>query len=669
MILFVPLRVEEASIYRLPWVSISIAAICAVMFFTTYLRPDEPDGMSEEAFERVVEYWTEHPYLEISSRMLGLLNPRFRSLYERRRADALRSAPPEEELEVEQEELDERIANLFQGAEQSLLRRLALVPERGFFQLGLLTHMFLHIGWMHLLGNLFFFYLTGLMLEDRWGRGFFTAFYLLGGLFAGAAHFVLDRTSPTLMVGASGAIAACMGAFAVRFAAERVRFWYFIWILRIWLGTVLVPAWVCGLLWFGGEVWSLFRDDGASGVAFAAHVAGFAFGAVTAIGLKVSGFEARYIAPMIEEATSVYARTNELDRAEEALARGDAAAARKELQDLLAKTPDLPDAELMLVKMDAASNPVAALGRAERVLVRLAGKDPDAMVLAVEELSAVLDLSKLRAAAAFRVAQGMDRAPEGLRPLAERLFAAAAREPSFAARALVQAAQARLDSGGEARDALEYLDKLRTAPGFTAELRARADELRKRAQEIVDREKEISPRFSRAIALDDEPPTPPEASEPAGVPEDDPFVEEAPRSGPVRVMECALGGMTRDNLSLTLEGGKQTNLSIESLVAVAVGVAPEPAPPPSPPRNILYTDLVTSWGGGAKPAQVFRLKSSTLRLQNLYPGMKAQEAYALFLQHLLDQSGATALPDAAALRSGQYPRYPDVEALNRAMYG
>jgi len=98
--------------------------------------------------------------------------------------------------------------------------------------------MFLHFGWMHLLGNLFFFYLVGPLLEDLWGRRFFAGFYLIGGLTAGLAHFALDPRSAVLMAGASGAIASCMGAFTYRCASRRIRMWYLIFLIRS--GTFLI---------------------------------------------------------------------------------------------------------------------------------------------------------------------------------------------------------------------------------------------------------------------------------------------------------------------------------------------------------------------------------------------------------------------------------------------
>ncbi len=666
--MLLPLRVEEAEVDRLPWVSISIAAICVVMFVVTWVAPKNPGGLSEETIEPVLEYWEEHQYLQLPERLLRIMPRRAYNEYQRMHAKAAGQRPDQEQLESEQRELDHRSAQMFRRMDGSLLRSLALVPERGLAQKGLVTHMFLHAGWLHLLGNMLFFYIAALLLEDRWGRGFFAAFYLVGGIAAALGQYLLDRGSSVMMVGASGAVAACMGAFAVRFPERQIRMFYFFWIFRIWTGTFLVRAWLWGLFWFGQEVLYLALDTGGSGVAFAAHVGGFAFGALTGLGLKWSGVEARYLVPAVEEKSLAFSRHAGVDEAEAALASGDKAAARKALEKVLAEAPDTVDAAVMLIKLQIESDRAAAHVRAERFLSRLFGKNSPDSAQVVEELAPLLDFSMLRPATTFRMGQALlDGGPEGLRPLAEQLFAAAARQPGpFSAKALLRAAQARLDAGGEAPGALEYLEKLRAISGVEPDLLARAGELEQRVQELVAREREVSPRFNGGgLELEDEPSPSPE---PEPEPLEPPPPAELARSG-ARVVEAQLGGMTRDVLSLVLEGGRPAQVSISKLLAVAVGVAGVPSPPPAPPKYVLYTDLVTSWGGPEQPAQVLRLKSSTLRLHNLYPGMKPQEAFGHFLAHLLDQSGATGLPDAAALRRGEYPRYPDVESFTRALYG
>src|SRR5262249_22180793 len=148
-----------------------------------------------------------------------------------------------------QAELD-RLFERVLAAAAGPMRRWALVPARGFAQPGWITGFFLHFGWMHLLGNLLFLYIVAPLLEDAWGRMRFLAFYVMGGLVANLAQFSLAPHSQIAIAGASGAIAACMGAFSIRFATQRVRMAYFIWLIRIWVGTALVPAWICGAAWF-----------------------------------------------------------------------------------------------------------------------------------------------------------------------------------------------------------------------------------------------------------------------------------------------------------------------------------------------------------------------------------------------------------------------------------
>src|SRR4029079_786582 len=122
----------------------------------------------------------------------------------------------------------------------------------------LLTHLFIHVDVMHLLFNMLFLYLTGPSLEDVWGRTAFALFYVLGGGVSAAGFVALYPKLGIPLVGASGAIAACMGAFFVRFPRADIRLFY-VWMLRV--GTTTMPAWVALLLWVVGELFSAFVAD------------------------------------------------------------------------------------------------------------------------------------------------------------------------------------------------------------------------------------------------------------------------------------------------------------------------------------------------------------------------------------------------------------------------
>lgn len=175
------------------------------------------------------------------------------------------------------------------------LWRWGLVPDEGATQAGWISYMFLHADWSHLLGNFLFLYIAGPYVEDAWGYGRFLALYIIGGLVAGLGQVVLDPSSTVPIIGASGAIAACMGAFCVQFPRRRVRIFY--WFFLRLAGTFFIPVWLWGAFWFAKELFFLTLQGAHGGVALGAHLAGFAFGAAMAFAvIKLQGdpFEARY---------------------------------------------------------------------------------------------------------------------------------------------------------------------------------------------------------------------------------------------------------------------------------------------------------------------------------------------------------------------------------------
>ncbi len=146
----------------------------------------------------------------------------------------------------------------------------------------ILTSMFLHEGWEHILGNMVFLWAFGPEIEDVMGQGRYLVFYLLGGLAASFAQIVVDPTSTIPNLGASGAIAAVMGAFLVTYPRDQIRTVVLLgWFTRV----TFVPALVLVGLWFVTQLFSgvgsLMQVD-SGGVAYMAHVGGFVFGAIMA---------------------------------------------------------------------------------------------------------------------------------------------------------------------------------------------------------------------------------------------------------------------------------------------------------------------------------------------------------------------------------------------------
>ena len=147
----------------------------------------------------------------------------------------------------------------------------------GLTCLALLTSVFLHGSWMHLIGNLWFLWIFGNNVEDSMGHGRFLLFYLLTGLIAGGSHVASDPGSVIPMVGASGAISAIMGAYLLLYPRARVHTLFF---FVIFFRVIRLPAWFFLLYWLSIQLVSsaLQPQSGGGGVAFWAHIGGFAAG-------------------------------------------------------------------------------------------------------------------------------------------------------------------------------------------------------------------------------------------------------------------------------------------------------------------------------------------------------------------------------------------------------
>jgi membrane associated rhomboid family serine protease len=190
------------------------------------------------------------------------------------------------------------LVGLAGGAEgfEAMFMGLALVPSEGNRWHTWITSLFMHAGLFHLLGNMVYLYLFGASVEDVVGRGGFVGFYLTGGVLASLAHVLVTPdgfSSEIPLVGASGAISACMGAFAVllRRAQVEFRFLYF-FVFAAGSKEFHLPAWLVMSVWFLNDVLGMFLSigDEGGGVAFAAHVGGFLFGSVVGAGMRARGW-------------------------------------------------------------------------------------------------------------------------------------------------------------------------------------------------------------------------------------------------------------------------------------------------------------------------------------------------------------------------------------------
>jgi len=174
-----------------------------------------------------------------------------------------------------------------------LIEMYGLVPDRLYLR-SILTSMFLHGSWMHVLGNMWFLWIFGDNVEDTLGHAKYLLFYLLCGIAAAIAHIVFNPGSALPTVGASGAIAGVMGAYIVRFPHSRILTLVFI---VFFVTTFEVPAVVMLAYWFLiqlfsgiGSIARTHLSEGG-GVAWFAHVGGFVAGVIL---IKVMGTRERH---------------------------------------------------------------------------------------------------------------------------------------------------------------------------------------------------------------------------------------------------------------------------------------------------------------------------------------------------------------------------------------
>jgi len=305
---FLPLRHENSEGRRLPVISLALVVINLVVFLATngkiqeqqeapqrgttrahilLLVASHPElAMPANVKDMVDAYKTEHPDLWAQAQagnreIADGWDARVRLLDE--------EAPLQAEMNALVEEYDAPTV-------ESFADKYAFIPAHPR-ALTYLTANFLHGGWLHLIGNMWFLWLAGAILEDTWGRLIYPAFYLVAGAAALQFHAWTNPGSMVPALGASGAVAALMGAFLVRFPNTKIEV-AVIFSLRSIANLALgkgirfqAKAYWLLPFWLLSEIFSGFLFGKSSGVAHWAHVGGFIFGGLAALGLRYSGLE------------------------------------------------------------------------------------------------------------------------------------------------------------------------------------------------------------------------------------------------------------------------------------------------------------------------------------------------------------------------------------------
>lgn len=356
--MILPITHEDMQARRWPVVTVAIIVASIACFAMQLAGRGADDTELMRSADRLADYWQAHPYLVMHAPCDRLLR------HPHAKRAALDDPPPDSEAAAEQAQLDALCADVEHALYARPEGRFGWVPARRNWT-GLLTHQFLHGGVLHLVFNMWFLWLCGCNLEDRWGRAVFLPFYLSAGVAAGLVHMAASPQSVVPAIGASGAIAGAMGAFLVAFARTRIRFVY---LLFFRAGTFRAPAYVMLPLWIANEL-AFAGVNSGDGVAHWAHIGGFAYGVVFALAMRTTGLEARLDAAVERKVTVT--QDARIMRAAEMTSAGNPHGALALLAEVARERPADIDVQLERLRAAKAAGDRAQEGDAYAAAVRL----------------------------------------------------------------------------------------------------------------------------------------------------------------------------------------------------------------------------------------------------------------------------------------------------------
>jgi membrane associated rhomboid family serine protease len=364
--MLIPLRHENMQGRRLPIITFGIIALNVIVFLGTHSKLDEQGPAFNQVKVHLLILAATHPDAQVTGKAQQFIsevqtkNPAlWKEVQNPNRDiedawDAKIRMMADEHPEIIQEQMDDLSKQYEELESASILNKYAYIPAHPT-ALGLLTANFLHGGWLHLIGNMWFLWLAGAILEDTWGRIIYPAFYMIAGVLALQVHGMVNAGSLTPTIGASGAIAGLMGAFLVRFPTTKIEMgWLFFFrIYRFKMQAYwLLPLWLVTEVFYG----SMFGK--MSGVAHWAHVGGFVFGALIAVGVQKSGLE-QMAEQGIQEKISWVSHPM-LVTAGEQMEKGKLDEAAASLNKVLAEKPDSMEAHRMLQNIHWQKNDLPA---------------------------------------------------------------------------------------------------------------------------------------------------------------------------------------------------------------------------------------------------------------------------------------------------------------------
>ena len=360
MFFLIPIGHEATWVRRWPIVTFVLMGLMILVYMIASITGWDHPSVSKKELEKFFETLSAYPCVKLSAadwEQLQRKHPGAGGFFEKMKrelssdselrwatCEALRHGKPAPEgRKVLLQALDEMAGKL----SRNIFNQWGFIPSHPTLWT-LFSHMFVHAGIFHLLGNLLFFWVSSYALEDVWGRIPFTLLFLTSGLAAVLFYSATTQRPDIPLVGASGAIAGLMGAFFVRMGHVRIKMLFVYWVFfRVGAVDFWLKARIFLGLWFLKELFNFIYMSKLSAVAFAAHLGGFAWGALAAWVIRKSQLEARVLAPRIEKKVIVAEADPLLVEAGNALTDGDVVEARRYIQRYLQQHPDDIDGWLL----------------------------------------------------------------------------------------------------------------------------------------------------------------------------------------------------------------------------------------------------------------------------------------------------------------------------------
>jgi membrane associated rhomboid family serine protease len=362
--MFLPLRHENMEGRRWPVISLALIVINLAAFLGTHWQIDKQNPKDSDVPAHILMLAAMHPELSMPPDVKEYVTS-----FQEKHPDIWKEAQLEtrdladawdarirlmEDQGALQREMDSLAEKFSRTKNDTILAQYAFTPAHPR-PIAYLTANFLHAGWLHLIGNMWFLWLAGAILEDTWGRLIYPVFYLAAGAAALQFHAWVNHGSNVPTLGASGAVAALMGAFLMRFPTTKIEVALVLGLrsltnLAMGKGIRFKAAayWLLPL-WALMEIFSGSVFGGASGVAHWAHVGGFAFGVIAALVIRHSGLE-QQASEAIDKKVS-WSADPLITQAGDLMEHGKVDEAIAKLTEHLSTKPDSVDARTMLQQL------------------------------------------------------------------------------------------------------------------------------------------------------------------------------------------------------------------------------------------------------------------------------------------------------------------------------